>query len=276
MSKRLFFKSISAAIMALGVMSAGYAQSDVLDRVKQTGTLKVATETAFAPFDFIKEGTHSGLNVDLFHEIAREMGVKIEWVFLPWEGVLPGLEAGKFDMVAGPVTITKARKERYHFTTPIAEATAAFLKRKSDTAINKPEDVAGKSVGAAKASAQLAQLKAFSEKLPKKVTPREYPGNNEAYADLANGRIAAVANSLPNITYVAQQRPDVFAVVLPAFGAKTYFGYLTRKESGSEKLLEAVNAAIMKIKQDGRLAGLQKKWFGVEFQTPDEVKDPAF
>lgn len=276
MSKRLFIQSVSAAVIALGLAGAGHAQQDVLDRVKQSGVLKVATETAFAPFDFIKEGTHSGMNVDLLNEMAKEMGVRIEWVFLPWEGVLPGLEAGKFDMVAGPVTITKARKERYLFTTPIAEATAALLKRKSDASITKPEDVAGKTVGAAKASAQLAQLKAFSENLPKKVTAREYPGNNEAYADLANGRIAAVANSLPNITYVAQQRPDVFAVVQPAFGAKTYFGYLTRKEAGSEKLLEAVNSALMKIKQDGRLAGMQKKWFGVQFETPAEVSDPAF
>jgi polar amino acid transport system substrate-binding protein len=50
--------------------------------------------------------------MDLMNEVAKEIGVKTEWTALPWEGVLPGLEAKKFDMVTGPVTITKARMER--------------------------------------------------------------------------------------------------------------------------------------------------------------------
>src|SRR6476661_5415964 len=111
MQKRMFLKTVLGAAMALGV-SMGVAQAqDALARVKAASVLKVGTETAFAPFDFIDAGKHAGLNVDLFAEIGKEMGVKIEWVALPWEGVLPGLEAGKFDMVAGPATITKARME---------------------------------------------------------------------------------------------------------------------------------------------------------------------
>jgi polar amino acid transport system substrate-binding protein len=210
----------------------------------------------------------------VFQEVAKELGVKLEWVPLPWEGVLPGLEANKFDMVAGPATITKARMERYRFAPPVAEATVALLKRKGDTTVMKPADVSGKAVGAGKASAQLAQLKAFTDTLPGKADIREYPGNNEAYADLAAGRIVAVGNSLPNISYVAKQRADTFEVVKPAFGAKTYFGYIGRKDADSAKLMDAVQAAILKIKADGRLATFQKKWFGDSFETPDTVVTP--
>lgn len=273
MTRRPLLATLAAA--ALVCASIGAQAQDVLARVKQAGVLKIGTETAFAPFDFIKEGEHVGLNVALFEEVGKELGVKIEWVLLPWEGVLPGLEAGKFDMVGGPATITKARMERYRFTPPIAEASVALLKRKGDTKIMKPADIAGKAVGGGKASAQLAQLKSFGDTLPGKVDAREYPGNNEAYADLAAGRIVAVANSITNIAYVASQRPDTFEVVKPPFGATTYFGYIGRKDAEAAALMDAVDAAILKMKQDGRLAALQKKWFGDTFETPDKVTEPA-
>ena len=272
MTKRLFLKTLAGAAIVLA--SVGAHAQDTLTRVKQAGVLKIGTETAFAPFDFIKDGDHVGLNVDLFKDIGKEMGVKIEWIALPWEGVLPGLEASKFDMVGGPATITKARMERYRFSTPVADASIALLKRKGDKTVMKPADIAGKAVGGGKSSAQLAQLKAFAESLGK-ADVREYPGNNEAYADLAAGRISAVGNSIANIAYVAQQRPDTFEVVMPPFGAKSYFGYIGRKDADSAKLMDAVDAAILKMKKDGRLATLQKKWFGQAFETPDVVTDPG-
>jgi len=273
MQKRSLLKAAVTAALLFGTSLSAHA--DALETIKAAGTLKVGTETAFAPFDFIDAGTHAGLNVDLFDEIGKELGLKIEWIALPWEGVFPGLEAGKFDIVAGPATITKARQERYRFTTPIAEATVAILKKAGDTTITKPEDLAGKAVGVGKATSQLAQLTAFSEKLPTKVDIREYPAFTESYADLAAGRIAAVANSLPNIAFVASQRKDTFEVVLPPFGVKAYFGFIGTKDADHATLIDAVDAALLKMKADGRMAKLQDKWFGATFETPDYVKEPA-
>ena len=273
MKKRTFCKVLVGAALALTLSSAAYA-ADALAKVKAAGVLKVGTETEFAPFDFIDAGAHVGLNVDLFDEIGKELGVKIEWVTLPWDGVLPALEAGKFDVVAGPATITKARMEHYRFTPPIAEATVALLKRKGDGSVTKPEDIGGKIVGAGKATSQLAQLKAFGDTLPGKIDAREYVGFNEAYADLAAGRIVAVGNSLPNIAFVAKQRPDTFEVVLPTFGTKTYFGFMGRKDADYASLDDAVQAAMLKIKADGRMAKIQQKWFGTSFDTPDSVPTP--
>jgi len=274
-------RSILGLIAALGLglataSTAAQAADDVLAAVKAAGVLKVGTETAFAPFDFIDGGEHVGLNVDLFAEIGKELGVKIEWVALPWDGVLPGLESGKFDIVAGPATITKARLERYAFSPSIAEATVALLKRAGDSSVMKPEDIAGKPVGSGKATAQLAQLDAYSKTLPTPATAKEYVSFNEAYADLAAGRIVAVANSLPNIAYVAQQRAGAFELVMPPFGAKSYFGFPERKDAPYQSLNAAVADAMAKIKADGRMATIQKKWFGVAFDTPAAVTDPAF
>jgi polar amino acid transport system substrate-binding protein len=165
---------------------------------------------------------------------------------------------------------------RYRFSPPIAEATVALLKRTGDDSIKKPADISGKLVGSQKSSAQLAQLKQYGGTLPAKVDAREYPAFNEAYADLAAGRVVAVANSITNIAYAAQQRPETFTVVKPAFGAKSYFGYIWRKDADSDKLVGALNAAILKIKADGRLAAIQKKWFGDSFDTPNEVTEANF
>ncbi len=262
------------ATFAASAFLTGAASADTLETVKKTGVLKVGTETEFAPFDFIDKGKHVGLNVDLFEEIGKELGVKIEWVTLPWDGVLPGLESGKFDIVAGPATITKKRMERYKFSPPIAEATVAILKKKGDASITKPADLAGKATGAGKATVQLAQLQELVKTLPTQGEVREYVGFNEAYADLAAGRIAAVANSLPNIAFVAQTSP-VFEVVLPPFGVKTYFGFPENADAEHVTLNAAVADAMAKIKADGRMGKIQKKWFGVEFDTPAAVTDPA-
>lgn len=258
----------SVLMLALCVASVGAHAEDQLAKVRKAGELVVGTEMQFAPFDFLENGQQAGFNKDLFAAVGKELGVKVRFIDLPWPSVLPGLDAGKFDMVGGPLTMTQARAERYAFSLPIADATDALLKRANDASLKTSADIAGKVVGAGKSSAQLDQLKTYVATLPKAPEIREYVDNNQAYADLAAGRISAVANSLTNIAYVAKQRPEAFAVVQPPFGAKVYFAYCLRKDPDSKPLLDAFNAALVKLNEDGRLAALQKKWFGTAMDVP--------
>ncbi|AKJ67950.1 amino acid ABC transporter [Pandoraea thiooxydans] len=263
--------SLCACAVTLATLTVTAHAEDLLAKVKHDGVLTIGTEMQFAPFDFLQNGQHEGFNKDFFNEVGKELGVKVKFLDLPWPSVLPGLEAGKFELVGGPVTITKARMARYAFTLPIADATTALLKRADDKSINKPQDIAGKPVGGGKGSAQLAQLQAYVAHLPGKADIREYIDNNQAYADLAAGRIDAVGNSLPNLAYVAKQRPKVFAVVLPTFGAKTYFGFVGRKDADSRALIDAVDKIIIEMDKDGRMAALQKKWFGLAMDMPQTM-----
>ena len=267
-------KSLSIAV-ALALLPMA-AQADQLADVKKAGELVVGTEMQFAPFDFLEAGKQQGLNAELFAELGKELGVKIKFLDLPWPSVLPGLEAKKFDVVAGPIIVTKARKERYHFVSPIAEATVALMVGAKDDSIKKPEDIAGKTVGAGKGSAQLEELKTFAATLPQKVTIREYVDNNQAYADLAAKRIVAVANSLPNISFVAAQKANLYKVVQPPFGKKSYFAYLGRKDADADSLIAALDAAVTKMHDDGRLAALQKKWLGAEMDVPKGDFEPTW
>lgn len=262
----------AAGSTLLGSIEAALAD-DTLAEVKKRGELVIATEMQFAPFDISDNGTYKGLDRDLIDAVGATLGVKVKYLDLPWTSILPGLEAKKFDLCIAPVTITKERMKRYLFTVPIAEATAALMKRAKDASIAKPEDIAGKIVGGQKGTSQLAQLKEFAAKLPKPVEVKEYVDNNQSYADLAAGRIDASVNSLPNLAYAASQRSDTFAVVLPPFGQPTYFSWVGRLDD--KALIDAVNAAIIKAEGDGTMDKIQKQWLGQSMSLPKTVPEPS-
>ena len=118
-----------AAVAASGAFFAaprGAFAEDTLAEVKKRGELTTATEMQFPPFDISDNGVYKGLDRDLVDAVAKEMGVKVSYLDLPWTSVLPGLEAKKFDICIAPVTITKERMKRYAFSVPIADATAAL------------------------------------------------------------------------------------------------------------------------------------------------------
>lgn len=273
LSRREALKTGLAALAAAGVGLPDAALADTLDDIKKRGELVAATEMQFPPFDISDNGTYKGLDRELIDAVARELGVKVKVLDLPWTSILPGLDAKKFDIVIAPVTVTKERMKRYLFTVPIADATAALMKRADDKSILKPEDIAGKTVGAQKGTSQLAQLKDYAAKLGKPVEFKEYVDNNQAAADLAAGRIDATAGSLPNMAYAAAQRSDTFAVVTPPFGQPTYFSWVGRLTD--KPLVDAINAALIKIQESGEMAKYQKEWFGQSVELPKSVPDPT-
>jgi polar amino acid transport system substrate-binding protein len=260
-----------ASAAFLGGLSRAFA--DTLADVKSRGELVAATEMQFPPFDISDNGEYKGVDRELIDAVGKILGVKVKYLDLPWTSVLPGLEAKKFDICIAPVTITKERMKRYLFTVPIADATAALMKRANDKSINKPEDLAGKTVGGQKGTSQLAQIKEYGAKLPKPIEVKEYVDNNQSYADLAAGRIDASVNSLPNLAYVAAQRPDTFAMVMPPFGQPTYFSWVGRLED--KTFIDAINAAILQAEADGTMAAIQKKWFGQTTDLPKTVPEPT-
>ena len=274
MSRRGALKLGLAGLASTGLAGGlRTAAADTLADIKKRGELVVATEMQFPPFDMSDNGVYKGVDRELIDAVAKELGVKVSYLDLPWTSVLPGLEAKKFDLVIAPVTITKERMKHYAFSAPIADATAALMKRADDKSIMKPEDIAGKTVGGQKGTSQVAQLKEFAAKLPKPVEVKEYVDNNQSYADLAAGRIDASVNSLPNLAYAAAQRPESFAVVTPPFGQPTYFAWVARPDD--QTLMDAVNAAIVKLDGDGTMAQIQKKWFGQTMDLPRTVPQPT-
>jgi polar amino acid transport system substrate-binding protein len=267
--------------LTLAVADAPPAQADLLEEIKQRGTLVVGTEARFPPFEFVEGGEIVGYSSDMMEHIMQELpGVTLEQLDLPWQGILPGLAAKRFDYVITSVTVTKERYDAYHLSLPIADATMAVLKRKGDDSIGSAQDVAGKVVGSQAGSAQLQALETLAAELEAAGTPvseiRTYVDFGEAYADLAAGRLAAVVNSLPNQLEAARQRPDVFEVVLPTFGPKKYFSWAGRKDEESASLNAFMDEQIRALNESGTLAELQRNWFGDVMELPsDELPEPA-
>ncbi len=251
------------------------AKADLLAEVKQRGTLTVGTEARFPPFEFVKDGKIVGYSTDLMEHILKELpNVEYKQLDLPWQGILPGLAAKRFDYVITSVTATKERYEKYHLSLPIADATVAALKRKGDDSITKEEDLAGKVAASQTGSGQLQALEGVAARLKEAGTPvasvRTYVDFGEAYADLAAGRLAVVVNSLPNLLEAVRQRPEAFEVVPLASVPKTYFSWAGRKDADSATLNEFFDQQIRRLNEDGTLAELQKKWFGDVMEVPSD------
>ncbi len=77
----------------------------------------------------------------------------------------------------------------------------------------------------------------------------------------------------PNLAYAAQQRSDTFAMVMPPFGQPTYFSWVGRLDD--QTLIDAINAAILKVEADGTMAKIQKTWFGQTMDLPKTVPAPS-
>ncbi len=261
------FKAAAVSLIALGAA----AHADQLADIKAAGKIVTATDMHYAPFDMLVNGTYEGMTKDLFDEVSKEIGVEPVYQDIPWTAELPGLEVGKFDIVIAPVTITPERLERYTFTPPIADATVSLVKRAGNAEMNTPEDIKGKTVGVQQGTAQFRQLQAYGEQLGG-VTVKEYGTTDEAYADLAAGRLDAVAGSLPNLTYLVKNRGESFELFEPAsFGQPTYFAWVLRKEEGSESFAVAIREAIQKMTDDGRVKAIQEKWLGSYTELPLDV-----
>ena len=246
--------------------------NNTLAKVMKDKMLPAGTEPDFRPFIYVNNGETTGFSHDLLDYVAKDMGIQFKEVLLPWNGILPGLDTKKFDMVNDAVVITPERVNKYLFTSPIADASVALMVRKDDTKIQSPEDLVGKVVGSEKGSAMLDTTKQYNDSTLKakgglkEIT--EYVGYPEAYQDLKNKRIDAVANSLPNLETIVKQFPNDYRII-GTIGPKSYFGWAFRKDD--QALRDAVQKSIEKAAQDGTLAILQKKWFGEAYDLPKNV-----
>jgi polar amino acid transport system substrate-binding protein len=134
---------------------------------KKSGTLKVATEDDYAPFNFMNNGQADGFNKDMLEELRKYAKFHVDQSILPWTGLLAAVSTGQYDMALTGAVITDERLKVFDFTPPWASAQHYFVKRAGDTSLNTIADLSGKKVGVQAGSALLArlpELKAMLEK----------------------------------------------------------------------------------------------------------------
>uniref|UniRef100_UPI003F4FBB4E transporter substrate-binding domain-containing protein n=1 Tax=Paraburkholderia hospita TaxID=169430 RepID=UPI003F4FBB4E len=261
----------------------GWSQSDdLLARIKTNKEITIATEARYAPFEYVDNGKIVGYDADLMAYVLKSIpDVKVKQLDLPFQGLLPGLDAKRFDIVVTAVTVNKDRVSHFAFTLPIADATTGVLLRNGDTSIKSPDDLNGKIVGSQTGSAQLQALQALDKKLKDAGGPgikqiKQYVAFDEAYADLAVGRLDAVAQSVANLGPLMKSRPGVFTLLPQTIGPKSYFAWVARKDSDSAALVKLFSDGIARANRDGTMKKLQEKWFGSTMDVPvDAVPAPS-
>jgi polar amino acid transport system substrate-binding protein len=254
---------------ALPVVGWGTAHAASLEEIKKRGYMIVATEDDFRPFEFVKDGKPTGFDNEMVDALKKFAPFEIRQEILPWTGILAGVATGKYDIAITAAIITKERTASLDFTSPIADATHYFVKRKADGSIKTIKDLNGKTVGVQAGSAllgRLPELKAMIEKEGGKMGKVvEYTSYPEAYQDLALGRTDYVVNTIINLKTLVAEKPAVFELGLPVSG-KSFPAWAIKK--GNAELLAFMNDFLAKQKANGTMPALQKKWFGESFDLP--------
>src|SRR6202022_2576601 len=250
LSRRLML-ALLAAQFAMPML-IGNARAAGLDEIKKRGLI-VATEDDFRPFEFVKDGKPTGFDNELIGDLRKFAPFEIKQEILPWTGILAGVSTGKYDVAITAAIITKERKQSLEFTSPIADATHYYVKRKDDKSISSIKDLNGKTVGVQAGSALLARLPELGAMLEKeggklgKVV--EYTSYPEAYQDLALGRVDYVVNTVINLQTLVAEKPGVFALG-KAVSGKSFPAWAVAK--GNTEVLDFLNGFIAKEKANGR------------------------
>ncbi|SBW14793.1 family 3 extracellular solute-binding protein [Brucella sp. 10RB9215] len=270
--KKILAIALLGVSCAISAIAPGMAET-TLEKIQRTKKVTVGTEAAYPPFEFVKDGKIVGFGRDLLDEIAKQWGVEVEQLDLPFQGILPGLIAGKFDFVATSVGINPERAKRYAYTLPIADSTAYAIKKAGNDEIKTVEDLKGKVVSTQLASAVDPVAKHLDKRLEASsgegfADLKLFPTFNDSFLAVANGTSDAALAGLPVLQNLMNQRPSIFELVGKASDIPSYNAWVVRPED--QDLRDALNKAILKIKQDGTFAKLQQKWLGMTYALPEK------
>ncbi len=254
-------KRILVCVWLLGLLLAtlpAWVEAGGIDRVKKAGVLKVGSDITYPPFEVMEAGKPAGFDVEMAQEIAKALGVKLEYVNTAWDGIFAALKAGKFDMLLSGISITEERMKSFDlvFSEPYFLSGQGVGVRVGDARIRNAADLKGKVVGVQiNTTGQVATEKVGGVKEIKK-----YEQLPEAYADLKAKRVDAVVADYPVIVANAKADGKFVPVKGLQLGEPEKLGIPVRKEDAD--LLTVVNKVIADLKQSGRYDRMRKKWFG--------------
>ncbi|MEP2978238.1 MAG: transporter substrate-binding domain-containing protein [Lentilitoribacter sp.] len=267
---KFILKSLAIGVATFVLTGPVKAQS-VLNAVTSEGKITVATEVAYPPMEYLEDGKVVGYGKDILDLVVAEMGVELEQLQLPWDGILAGVLAGKYDMVATSVAIKEDRVKKYAFTRPLAVAETMLVKRFNDE-MSGLDDVNGKIIGVELGSSQAQEVEALDASLKASGGSgfdaiRGFKSTDDMRLALASGQIDIGTIPSFSLATMQKQRPNTFAQ-LANIGSGTLFAWVAHPDGAD--LRDRVNASIDKLEADGTLKTLQMKWFGFEMELPED------
>jgi polar amino acid transport system substrate-binding protein len=247
-------RPLQTALLTLTALAmlASTAQARTWADIKKSGTIKIATEGAFPPFNLLKGKELTGFEVDLANELARGLGLKVQWITQPFDNLLIGLKSDRYDFVIASHGITPERAKAVDFSNPHYCTGGAIVTKPGGpmtaAALN------GKSVAVQVGTTYLENVRKVSGVTDVKTFPKD----TDAQAALMAGRADAwVGDKFTGIELVKAQKGKV---VQGALLFNERIGMAVQK--GNASLLKELNAALTKSLSDGSYAKLSGKYFG--------------
>lgn len=236
--------------------------NNLLEQIKAAGVIKVGVIGTYPPYNFLNENKEiDGFDADIAKEIAKSIGVKVEFAPQDFSGLIPSLQAKKIDTIISQVTITEERKQQLDFSEPYITNAVKIIVREDNNTITKLDDFKGKNIGIGLGTNDETYLR--NEVLPKvgKFNIKTYDDVITSLQDLNAGRIDATINNLYALKPIVDKNGFKIKAVGEAIKADKA-GIAVRKDN--PELLAAINDALAKIKADGTYNAIFKKWFGEE------------
>jgi polar amino acid transport system substrate-binding protein len=236
------------------------ADGDDLDLVAD-GALTVCSDVPYPPFEFEDPDAPSGyggFDIDLVQEIADRLDLDLEVVEAGFDGLESGatLAAGQCDLAASAMTITEERAENLNFSDAYFDASQSLIVL-ADSGIESLEDVAGEAIGvqAATTGADYA-----AENAPEDTEVQEFPEGPDLFTAMRAGQIVAGLQDLPvNVEQVEQD--DDFEIV-EEYETGEEYGFAAAQ--GNDDLVDAVNAVLAEMRDDGAYDEIYDEYFAVD------------
>jgi cystine transport system substrate-binding protein len=248
---------VLAAALIGANLAAPALSADLLATAKSRGTLKIAMEGTYPPFNFKdqKTGQLAGYDVDVARLVATRLGLKPEFVTTEWSAILAGLAAGRYDVIVSQVGITAKREQSFDFSIPYTYSSPQLIVRKNETArYASLADLKGKKVGVGQGSVFEQQAKAVPG-----IDVKSYPAAPENLQDLATGRVDAALNDSLMVSYLLKNSKLPIQAGARV-GAVERMGIAFQK--GSPQFKAALDKALRDAGADGSLKAISVKWFG--------------
>jgi polar amino acid transport system substrate-binding protein len=256
MKRALVFLALLPAFAASAATDP--SASPTLKAVKQRNELRVGLEAGYMPFEMLdKGGAIIGFDIDLARLMARKLGVPLEVVNQSWDGIIPALLTGKFDVTLGGMTITPERAKQVDFCDPYVTIGQTVLlnhkladRIKTVGDLDKADYTVLTKLGT---TGDIAARKQF-----KRAKLRTFEHQAEAAIEVLNGRADGFVYDLPFNAVMAMRYPDGLTLLKPPF-TKEDLGWAVRK--GDPALRAWLNEFLAGLHRDGTYDALYKKWF---------------
>ena len=219
--------------------------------------LRVGTEPAFPPFEFQAPGGGlQGFDIELMQAIAQAEGLRVEFQSLPFDGLIPALQARTVDAAISSMTITAERQQTVDFSRPYFKAGLAIAVRASDTQTTDLASLRNQTIGV-----QIGTTGAETARQIPGAAIRTFNSAPLALQALLNGNVTAVINDAPVTLYAIKTNNLTGIKITSQLLTEEFYGIATPKNSPN---LAKINAGLTQILSNGTYNQIYRKWFNAE------------